>query len=197
MVERPGRGGPWVTVVILAVVVGALGLNQMMTSRRNIPSQSPPQTAARRTSYLPVAGSLAPDFTLPDLDGTPVTLSQYRGQVVLLNLWALWCRPCIDEMPSMQKLYDSMQGEEFVLLAVEVGRSKPPEVREFVAAHDLAFPVLLDTESQMKGLYAITGVPETFLLARDGRVERKVIGSRDWGSNRALADIQRLLDDQG
>lgn len=197
MVEHAGRGGPWVTVVILAAVVGALGLNQVMTGRRNVPSQSPPQTAARRTSYLPLTGSLAPDFTLPDLDGTPVTLSRYRGQVVLLNLWALWCPPCIDEMPSMQTLYDRMQGEEFVLLAVEVGRSKPLEVREFVAEHGLAFPVLLDTKSRMKGLYAITGVPETFLLARDGRVERTFIGPRDWGSKSALAEIQRLLDEQG
>jgi len=196
MERETRRQSSWLKpATLIAIFVGGLVLYQTLTIGRNAPSGLlPPDQPSSDTS---VASFSAPDFSLPALDGTPVTLSQYRGKVVMLNAWALWCPPCVVEMPSMQELYDRLKEKGFVILAVEVGRSDASEVKEFVAKHGLRFPVLLDGEGRMRGLYAISGVPETFLVSRNGKLEGRFIGARDWTSGGAVADIERLLDEHG
>ena len=119
----------------------------------------------------------------------------YRGQVTLVNVWATWCAPCRDEMPSMQALYRDYEGKGFKIAAVSIDKGKTDEVRAFATELHLTFDILHDQSGDIQGLYQTTGVPESFLLDRRGHIVRRLIGSHDWNSpaNRDLID--RLLAD--
>ena len=139
------------------------------------------------------APAMAADFAVPDLAGKAVRLSSLRGKVVLLNLWATWCPPCREEMPSMQKLYDRMKGRDFELLAVSQDDDGKSAVEPFVKQMNLSFPVLLDPEHQVGDRYGVWGYPETFVIDRNGFVVDRVIGPRDWSSPNEVARIEALL----
>jgi cytochrome c biogenesis protein CcmG/thiol:disulfide interchange protein DsbE len=124
----------------------------------------------------------APDFTFPLLNGGEASLSDYRGKVVLVNIWATWCNPCREEMPSMQTLYQMMQGRPFEILAVSIDSRGAEDVEPFVKQLGLTFPVLLDQEGDMEGLYQTSGVPESFIIDADGIVRDRIIGPVNWSS---------------
>jgi peroxiredoxin len=138
-------------------------------------------------------GQPAPDFTLPGLDGNPVSLSDYRGKVVLVNIWATWCAPCIAEMPSMQKLYRKLQGDNFEILAVSIDTTGSSVVAPFMKKLNLTFPALIDTQGITKTAYGATGVPESFIIDKQGIVVKKIIGPLDWSSSEVLRYFQELL----
>jgi peroxiredoxin len=136
---------------------------------------------------------VAPDFAVPDLDGQAVRLSAYRGRVVLVNLWATWCPPCREEMPSMERLHQRLKDKGFVLLAVSEDEGGAAGVRAFVEQMKVTFPVLLDPDGEVGRKYEVWGFPESFLLDRGGRVVERVIGPRDWSSPQQIARIEALL----
>jgi len=136
---------------------------------------------------------LAPDFAVPDLQGQAIRLSGLRGQVVLLNLWATWCPPCRDEMPSMERLWQQLRPQGFVLLAVSEDEKGAAVVEPFVRQLGLTFPVLLDPEGQVGRSYGVWGYPESFLIDREGRVVERVIGPRDWTAPEHVRSLERLL----
>jgi len=140
-----------------------------------------------------VAGAEALEFTLPDLEGEPVNLSDFRGKVVFLNFWATWCKPCEDEMPSMQALYEDLSGQPFEIVAVSVDGEPPQVVRDFVTEYGITFTVLHDQTGRLKESYKTTGVPETFIIDQNGVVAEKVWGPRDWNSPDAISTIKNLL----
>ena len=137
--------------------------------------------------------ALAPDFAVPDLDGQAVRLSAYRGQVVLVNLWATWCPPCREEMPSMEKLHQRLRDKGFVLLAVSEDEGGAAVVRPFVEQMRLGFRVLVDAEGEVGRKYGVWGYPESFLVDREGRIVERVIGPRDWAAPAEVARIEALL----
>ncbi len=139
------------------------------------------------------AGFDAPPFSLPDLDGRSHDLGDYAGRVVFLNVWATWCPPCREEMPSMQRLHESYAQEGLVVLAVSEDEGPPEPVRAFAESLRLTFPILLDPEGVVPSLYGVTGYPETFLIDRSGRIVRHVIGPADWYAPAARAEIEQLL----
>ena len=139
-------------------------------------------------------GFPAPDFSLPDLTGQQVRLSDFRGKIIFLNVWATWCPPCRDEMPSMERLHRRMQGKDFVMLAVSQDQDGPAVVKAFVQQEGLTFPVLLDREGLVSTRYGVTGYPETFVIDRDGRVIQHIIGPEDWESEEAYRYFTRLLE---
>jgi len=153
-----------------------------------------------------MAGHPAPDFEAVALDGTPVELSDYRGKVVLVNIWATWCRPCRAEMPSMEALYREFEGTDFEIVAVsvdaeagerdEAGRSGASKARlaDFARELDLTFPILHDPEGRIERQYRTTGVPESFLVDRDGVIVRHVAGATIWDHPRYRELVRRLLD---
>lgn len=138
-------------------------------------------------------GNPAPDFTFPDLDGRQVSLSDFRGKVVLVNIWATWCPPCRDEMPSMQKLYERFKGEDFEILAVSIDAEGREAVAPFMQQMNLTFPALLDPEEKIRSLYVITGVPESFIIDRNGILVQRVIGPRDWATPKVFSFFENLL----
>lgn len=131
-------------------------------------------------------GQPAPDFAFPLLTGEVVQLSDYRGKVVFLNIWATWCGPCREEMPSMEKLYQKMKGQAFEILAVSVDSQGADVVLPFVKAYKLSLPLLLDREGKIGRLYNTTGVPETFIIDQYGIVVSKIIGYRNWADPKAV-----------
>lgn len=139
-------------------------------------------------------GEMAPDFTFPDLDGNMVTLSSLRGKVVFINIWATWCPTCIEEMPSMEKLYQRMKGREFEILAVSIDVLGEQVVRPFMQKYELTFPALLDNQGTIKKLYATTGVPESFVLDKEGRIVYKAIGPRDWSTQEFIEFFENLIE---
>jgi peroxiredoxin len=140
-----------------------------------------------------VEGKSAPDFTLNDLSGRPVQLSSLKGKVVLLNFWATWCPPCREEIPSMVRLNQSMQGKEFQMLAVSIDEGGKDAVVDFFKKGKVALPALLDTEGKVSRRYGTTGVPETFVIDRKGVILKKVVGSMDWSSPEVLAALNELI----
>jgi cytochrome c biogenesis protein CcmG/thiol:disulfide interchange protein DsbE len=139
-------------------------------------------------------GSPAPDFELPLLDGpSKLSLEKFRGQVVLLNFWATWCKPCEDEMPAMERLYRSLRGQDFELVAVTVDEEKDEGVvREFRERMAISFPIALDPRKSVSELYQTMGFPESLLIDRDGRVVERYVGPRDW-DHRVYAERIRAL----
>ncbi|MDH3270716.1 MAG: TlpA family protein disulfide reductase [Gemmatimonadota bacterium] len=157
-----------------------------------------------RENYRPViTGAEAPAFTFASLDGTDVSLSDFRGeQVVLVNVWATWCGPCVVEMPSMQRLYDSLEGEEFEILAVSVDApsgeldefGRPGgDLRAFIEELGLSFPILHDPSGSILTTYQTTGVPESFVIGKDGLIYKKVAGPTEWDAIENQELIRRLL----
>ncbi len=143
----------------------------------------------------------APDFTFPGLDGKMVSLSDYKGKVVLVNIWATWCPPCVDEMPSMEKLYNKFKGENFEILAVSIDEPGLKAVAPFMKKHKLTFPALIDSEGAVKTAYGITGIPESFIIDKRGFLIKKIVGPVDWATPnifRFFSDlIQKPLPQQG
>jgi len=140
------------------------------------------------------AGFPAPDFTLQDIGGQAHRLADFRGKVVFLNVWATWCPPCREEMPSMERLYHRLRGKDFVMLAVSEDETGSTTVTSFVNQMGITFPVLIDPDGLVSQRYGVTGYPETFIIDRDGRVIQHVIGPEDWESEQAYQYFTRLLD---
>jgi len=137
-------------------------------------------------------GVAAPNFTLPDLNGKSVSLGDYRGKAVLLNIWATWCKPCVAEMPSMEKLYQTMKGEDFDILAVSVDAAGAETVAPFMKKYKLNFTVLLDPKGTLKYKYQTTGIPESYIIDKNGTIVEKIIGPRDWAASEAVRIFQQL-----
>jgi cytochrome c biogenesis protein CcmG/thiol:disulfide interchange protein DsbE len=137
--------------------------------------------------------ALAPDFAAPDLAGQAVRLSGQRGKVVLVNLWATWCPPCREEMPSMERLHQELKDRGFVLLAVSQDETGAEAVKAFVDQMKVTFPVLLDPQGDVGKKFGVWGYPESFLVDREGRIVERVIGPRDWASPTQIARIEALL----
>ena len=138
-------------------------------------------------------GVSAPNFNLPDLNGNMVSLTDFKGKVVLLNVWATWCLPCVEEMPSMEKLYQKLKDEGLVILSVSIDEKGAEVVRPFMKNHKLSFPALTDAEGKTKTLYQITGVPESFIIDKDGSIVEKIIGPRDWATSGAINYFRNLI----
>lgn len=166
-----GRG---LKVLLGTALVGLLLGGGLLALRRNTPT-------------------LAPDFSLTDLAGKTVRLSGLRGKVVVLNVWATWCAPCRDEMPSMERLYQRLRGPNFELLAVSEDEGGADKVRAFVREVAVTFPVLLDPERQVGTRYGVWGYPETFIIDRDGRIVERVIGPRAWDTPEQVAALSALM----
>jgi cytochrome c biogenesis protein CcmG/thiol:disulfide interchange protein DsbE len=125
----------------------------------------------------PQAGFLAPDFELKSLAGERVKLSDLRGQAVLINLWATWCPPCREEMPTLEKMYNEYKDQGFVVLGVNMTHQDDTQaVGLFVEKYGLTFPILLDETGVVANTYQMKSLPSSFFINRDGIVAEVVIG---------------------
>ena len=141
-----------------------------------------------------LVGNVAPDFTLTDMQGQQVSLSQFRGKVVIINFWATWCPPCREEMPSMERLYRDYQDKGLVMLAVNVDENGQQAVAKFLQRTPHSFPILIDSKNVAQNTYGVFRFPESFIIDRNGVVVEKIIGGRDWMSGSVFKLINFLLN---
>lgn len=137
-------------------------------------------------------GDPAPDFTLVDRQGKTWTLSDLKGQVVFINFWATWCPPCLKELPSMQKLHDMMPENGFTMLAV-LNKDKPNMADFVVKQKGITIPVLDDSENKVGSTYRLTGLPETFIVDKNGIIREKVIGAAQWDAPQYVELMNRYI----
>jgi cytochrome c biogenesis protein CcmG, thiol:disulfide interchange protein DsbE len=138
----------------------------------------------------PRIGSNAPDFTVQDSDHK-VTLSQYRGQVVVLNFWATWCPPCVQEMPSLVQMAQRMRDKGVVVLGVSIDVDEAAYHR-FLKDYHVEMVTVRDPEQKSPTLYGTHGWPETYIVDRTGIVRRKFIGPVDWNSPEVTEFLNKL-----
>lgn len=141
----------------------------------------------------PRVGTTAPNFQLWDMNGNPISLSEYRGWVVLVNFWATWCGPCRVEMPAMEHLYQEFNRKGFEILAVSTDPQGVAVTRPFKESLGLTFPILHDSDFRVGVAYGARTLPITFLVDRQGVIRHRIFGARDWESQEARRLIQTLL----
>ncbi len=138
----------------------------------------------------PRVGLAAPDFTVHDSDRT-VTLSQFKGQVVVLNFWATWCPPCIEEMPSLVRMQQLMQSKGVTVVAVSVDVDES-NYRRFLKDHGVNLLTVRDPDQKSNSLYGTFKFPETYIIDRKGVMRRKFIGAVDWTEPEIIDYLSKL-----
>jgi cytochrome c biogenesis protein CcmG, thiol:disulfide interchange protein DsbE len=125
----------------------------------------------------PQVGFLAPSFELSDIFGQTVHLSDYQGQVVLLNFWASWCPPCRAEMPALQQVYENYRSQGLIVLAINASyQDAVGEMQTFLGTFTHSYPILRDEDGEINKLYEVSSLPTTFFIGRDGNIHDLVVG---------------------
>ena len=135
------------------------------------------------------------DFTLENLKGESIALSDFKGHTILLNFWAIWCGPCRAEMPSMEKLYNELADDGIVLIAVNLGDSKSA-VEEFVKKTNITFPILLDKTGEIGSIYGASSIPLSYLIDTEGYLVGGVLGTTVWNT-KEIIEIVRFIQNKG
>lgn len=173
-----GRAGP--VALALAALVPAAGLGAAGGVELQV---------ERPKVSLP-----APGFELPDLQGDSHGLERYRGRAILLHFWATFCVPCRKELPELERAWRSHRASGLTVLGVAVDRGDARLVERFARDHGVTFPVLLDPQGTVRNRYEVRGLPTTYLIGPDGRIQGRAIGARHWDSPAAGELIGRLLE---
>jgi peroxiredoxin len=153
-------------------------------------SQSPAVGLGPTDSHTPTIGQPAPGFTLRDVDGKLVRLSDFRGRTVIVNFWATWCIPCRQEFPELVAAYEQGKGEGLVVLAVDL-QEDPDSVRKFAAEFDATFPIVIDAKGDVAHQYRLIGPPTSFFVDQSGILRSEQVGAL------TEAALARKLKDTG
>jgi cytochrome c biogenesis protein CcmG, thiol:disulfide interchange protein DsbE len=143
-----------------------------------------------------IRGRTPKDFAMT-LDGKPTRLSDLRGKVVLLNFWATWCPPCVEEAPSLNALQQRIAPLGGTVLGVNVGINDEQDAYEkFLADYRIAFPTFRDSTLKLAASYGTIAYPETYVIDRKGRLDRKIVGPQDWTSREMMTYLDSLLNEK-
>ena len=177
--RNPMAGMAFITLLLLGMPVAGPIAADLPPLSHNLTKQAPKP---------------APALKLNGLDGQPHDLAQLKGKVVLINFWATWCPPCRREMPSMERLSETLEGEAFTVLAVDVGEDADT-ITTFTSQLDttLSFPILLDTRSHAMQAWKVAGLPTTFLVDKQGRIVARAIGGREFDHPEIVQAIREEL----
>jgi peroxiredoxin len=149
----------------------------------------------RKTGNKIIAsGDRAPEFRLQKSDAGSVSLADLRGKVVMVHFWATWCPPCVEELPTLDKLHNSTLGKDFEMLAVSVDEEGAGTVAPFIQKNRLNLPVLFDPGGDVARLYGTYKFPETYILDRTGVVRYKAIGPRDWTEPANIQILRNIIE---
>jgi peroxiredoxin len=154
-----------------------------------------------RGDFTPAdSGTMAADYVATTLAGDTFDVAAMRGRVVVLNVWATWCRPCVKEMPALQRLWERNREAGLVVVGVSIDSpallmgDAETAVRSFVDDLDLTFPIVVDPERRIEEGYPVAGYPMTFVIDRDGRIVDRVLGPREWDQPKMESELRRLLE---
>ncbi len=137
-----------------------------------------------------IVGNAANDFSF-ELNGKPAQLSDLRGKVVVLNFWATWCPPCVEEMPALSRLHQQIISSGGIVLGISVD-DDAAKFQKFLQEHQITFPNYRDPTKNISGSYGSFRFPETYIIDRDGNIARKIIGPQVWDSPEMIAYLKRL-----
>ena len=133
------------------------------------------------------------EITVNSLTNVPLKLSALKGKVVLLNFWATWCPPCREEIPSMMKLNSAMAGKPFQMVSVSIDEGGVPEIESFFKTSGYSLPTYTDPGGEASKTYGITGVPESFIIDKNGILVKRVIGPLAWASPETVSFLEGLM----
>ncbi len=202
---------PRKAALLLAVVlvVTAAGIGLLASAKPPTPeTASAPPAAGGATALAPSPSAVdaalreldlvkpsriraAEDFTLPALDGGTFRLAEQRGKIVLVNFWATWCPPCLEEMPAMERLWRKHKDAGFVLVAVSVD-ADPQKVVPFARQHKLTFPIAFDTTMSVSEKYGVRALPSSFIVGREGNLAALALGPRHWDNKASHRLIEAM-----
>jgi peroxiredoxin len=186
------------------VVVGLLALtmfaisgcgNKEEAATTGGQEQTPAKTEAPQNTTSGTGteeGMFPPAFTLPDLDGVQVSLSDYEGKVVVLDLWATWCPPCRQEIPFLVQLYEEFKDQGLVVVGVGLDQGGAGTLKPFVDENGVTYPILVG-DRDVQGAYGVTGIPTTFVIGRDGRIVSKHVGYHPSMADPMREEIGKLV----
>ena len=166
-------------VVVLAVIVYRI---QLSPSKKTLLNQQKSEV-----------GHQAPDFTLRNLQNNLEGLVNHKDKVIILNFWATWCAPCLEEMPAFEKLYRRYRSQGLTVLSVSLDKGNFSKVQSFVDSNNLTFPVLIDSDGVAEKLYPSFTIPFTYVIDKDGRVAARVDGAKNWASNETFLALDILI----
>jgi peroxiredoxin len=161
--------------IALAAAAGLLLLFASPTYRQGAPT---------------IIGEEARDFSFT-LEGRPAKLSDLRGKVVVLNFWATWCPPCVEEMPSLNRLHQKISAQGGMVLGISVD-DNAQAYENFLREHQIAFPTYRDPSKEISSSYGTFMYPETYIIDPRGRFAQKIIGPRDWDAPEMVGMIRNL-----
>lgn len=147
-----------------------------------------------RQSEPSIAGRTAPDFAL-EMNGQQTHLSDLRGKVVVLDFWATWCPPCVEEAPSLNALQQQIQSQGGMVLGISQD-DDPDAYQKFLIEHGVNFPTYREPAKKIPGAYGTVMIPEAYLISKDGKIAKKVVGPQDWTSPELISSVETLLHAQ-
>jgi thiol-disulfide isomerase/thioredoxin len=183
-----------ILLIAIAAVLAVIGVVWAITVQQ---PQEPTAPAAKSpvSRFAPIEG----DFTVVapvDGKGQPADMAPYRGKVLLVNLWATWCAPCIKELPSLGALQQGLGGDQFQVVTIAIDERDPAKIEPFLAGHGAAdLPVLIDRDRTIETVAQVIALPTSLLVDREGKVKAMVTGDACWNSGTALAAVKAFIAD--
>ena len=174
--SRPARAALGLLAVALLGLLVVQGCTSSSQDIRDGQGQAATDMDGLQLAPAPKVGRLAPDFTLTDLEGSSVTLSDFRGQVVFINFWATWCPACRAEMPEIEAVYQEYKDKDVVVIGVDLKESED-KVRRYIERGGYSWTFVIDTTGEVTRDYGVTAIPTSFFLDRQGIIRALKIGA--------------------
>ncbi len=166
-------------IIFAVVVIAILGYGYLSQGNgQDVPAAQSTEKSGKQVQEYPAA----PDFTLNDLDGKAVSLSEYRGKVVVIDFWATWCPPCRKGIPDFVEMQEEYGRDKFIVLGINLDQGTPdkvlPMVKDFAQNYKINYPVLMHDQSIVFAYGGIQSIPTTFIVDQNGKVRQGVVGYR-------------------
>ena len=184
-----------VLMIAIAAVLAVIGVVGAITIQQPQEPATAPATKSPVSRFAPIEADLSPVAPV-DGKGQPADMAPYRGKVLLVNLWATWCAPCIKELPSLGTLQQELGGDRFQVVTIAIDERDPAKIEPFLAKHGAAnLPVLIDRDRTIEKVAQVIALPTSLLVDRDGKAKAMLTGDACWNTGTALAAVKAFIAD--